>query len=590
MDQVSGSGPLFDSPKQATSRHRFWWTIPPQPRPELTGTMTASQARVREGDDPLATLGRCHDALREGSFNRHLLTTVRQHRDAWLTAKEVDLLQGAVVTAEVFDYYGKYRQAETALAQYGYPLSELKRRVRRITSSRTPGPTFKRELWVVLAHAQGMYRDEEYKEVRDVLGLCSEALMALDPEQKTFLGTRGRLAYLEGQVHRQLGEYDAGLRRFGESIEFSWRRLRQKTPFSEFVAPDRLAHDATPENERLQQFDHAQRLATWTIARCLAIGIGWIYYVTGGLSDASRCLAVGLTMLRSTTDSVHRAYCELLMGAVARARADDPKMLQNALATMLSAADGLKDHPLFRLRAGYEIAVAHVHAGELAKAALAISAMENSLGSRGPGTGGRSLRWTSQVAILKSRLLRSKRDFGGALAAAQQAHDAAADTQQSTLVTEALIVMAEAEIEEGSSDALDRALLHLSEARLLSRENPKTGAVSALHIARAQAKRGRLEEARDEYRRWEFEFRHRVEHGFVRRLAGDVRTSLWTSDDELVLVGENFKTNSERLREHLLRKVLKMQGLTRQEQADRLGLKDPRDVQRWIERFGLQGQ
>ncbi|MEZ5343882.1 MAG: hypothetical protein R2706_21315, partial [Acidimicrobiales bacterium] len=205
--------------------------------------MAPQDQSVRESEDPMAVLGRCHDALREGGFNRQLLTTIKQHRDAWLAAKEPDVLQGAVVTAEVLDYYGKYRQAETSLSKFGYPLPELKHQLRRIVSSRKASPTFKRELWVVLAHAQGMYRDEEYKEVRDVLRLCSEALGALDPEQREFLGTRGRLAYLEGQVHRQLGEYDAGLRRFGESIEFSWRRLRQKTPFVEFVAPDQLAQD-----------------------------------------------------------------------------------------------------------------------------------------------------------------------------------------------------------------------------------------------------------------------------------------------------------------------------------------------------------
>jgi hypothetical protein len=116
---------------------------------------------------------------------------------------------------------------------------------------------------------------------------------------------------------------------------------------------------------------------------------------------------------------------------------------------------------------------------------------------------------------------------------------------------------------------------------LLSRENPNIGAVCTLHTARVQLKRGRREEARDELKRWDQEYRAVVEHGFVRRLASEVRAKLWTSDGELPLEGLNFEENALRLKKLLVKKVLSTPGLGRPEQAKRLGLANQRQLLRW---------
>lgn len=418
---------------------------------------------------------------------------------------------------------------------------------------------------------------------------CSDLLNLADPNKEDFLGTRARLSYFTGQVLRQLGEYEKGLREFGESIEYSSRRLRQKTPFAEFVAAEVYQESKLSREQKTNEFSHAQKLAHWTIARSLALGIAWIYYVTGRLSDASRCLAVGSALFRSTNDSVHRAYSDLLMGAVSRAKSShDPQGLAEALRMMRAASKGLSTHPLFRIRADYEVALAYLHAGDLEQAHRAIASLESSAMPSGRGAGGRSQRWNCQLLVLKSRLHRKGMDHAQAATRAEEAAKLANKGEQPSLEAEALIAWAEAEYEIGAPESLELAISRLTSARRLGQGNPKIGAVCSLHIARVRLKQGQPDAARDEFKRWDYEYRPLVEHAFVRQLADRVGTSLWSSDGELRLDGLRYDDNARRLKEALLRKVLAIPGLSRHEQAMRLGLKNERDVLRWIHDCGLE--
>lgn len=550
-----------------------------------------------EPSSPEEALERCHVDIREGHFSAAILKRVRKHQPRWETLPAQQKHQGAVVASEVYDYYAMHDDASRALQDYNLDdmLSALK------SGERYRSPTLKREVWIVLSLAQAHYRSENYTKVRSVLSDCVGVLDAADPARERYLGTRARLTHLSGQVHRQLGAYDEAVRQFGESIEYAWRRFRQKTDFREFIGPEKYAPSAMSPEIQDREFHHARKLANWTIARSLALGIAWVYYVTGRLSDASRCLAVGATLFRSTHDSVHRAYCELLSGAVERARhADKPERLDSALKCMRVASTGLVDHPLFRLRAGYEVALAHLHAGDTAAAEKEIAQLERHLlprqptartsagrGSRQPSDGGRSLRWQSQVQALRSRLCRARKDYTQAADRAADALRFAERAQQPTLRAEALIAWAEAECESGSDAELEHALGRLAEARSLSRENPKIGAVCSLHTARVHLKRGRQDEARDAFRRWDLEYHAIVEHGFVRRLSDQVRAQLWSSDGELPLDGLEYDHNARRLKKLLVEKVLRIPNQDRPSQARLLGLKNERDLQRWIKECNL---
>lgn len=536
----------------------------------------------------IAELRSCHDQIREGTFRRNLLAKVQKHSRSWRDgAKPLDRLQGAVVASEIYDYYGKYVKAQEALCDYD--LNDTLHYVEE--SARKRRPTFKRELWVVLSHAQTLYRAEDYPEVRRVLGECTHLLNLVDPNEAGYFGTRSRLLYLSGQVLRQQGAHDEARRQFGESIEFACRRLRQKTPFFEFVAPEEYASSNLSEEEKTTRLRHAQKLAHWTIARSLALGIAWIYYVTGRLSDASRALAVGTVLFRSTGDSINRAYCDLLVGAVSRARyAHKRGELSAALRTMTDASKGVRGNPLFELRAHYEIVLAHLHADDVEQARTTITSLESSLTAAQQAVGSRLERWSCQLLVLKSRLFRKERAFDKAAELAKKAADLANSIEQSSLAAEAFIAWAEAEHEVGTAAALESAVAHLAQARQLGEGNPKTSAVCCLHSALVHIKQQQPDAARDEFKRWDHEYRAVVEHGFVKQLADRVNISLWSSDGELRLVGMRYDENKRRLKEALLRKVLAIPGLSRPEQAKRIGLKNEKDFVRWVRECGLESE
>lgn len=514
---------------------------------------------------PKAALDACHADIRQGTFTPELLDTVRDFRAQWERFTNSSLKHlGAVVSAEVLDHYGHYLEAAKALSEY-----EVEETIRLLKRTRM-GPEMKRLLWLVLGHAHTHYRAEQYSKTRSLLTDCLNVLDTVDPARIHYLGTRARVSSAMGQVLRQLGEYDGALHHFDESIRVAQERFRQKTPAAEFTNPDQRM-GPTLSDEAGRAFEASRKLAHWTIAKSLALGTGWIHYVTGRLTDASICLSTGAALLRPTQDSVHRAYCQLLMSSVERAKhADNPERLLVVLTSMKDAAHGLSKHPLFRVRSYSELAVAYLHLGDLAAAEDVISKVARSL-SKASDTGYRSHRWQCSVSILKSRLQRARGDAAGAERYAQDALKHARGMEPPTQEIEALIAWSEALRQQGSATDLELAVGHLEKARDLASANPKTAAVCTLHLAAVSVERGRHDRAQSELKRWHLEYEPIVEHGFVRGLASKIESRLWSSDDAFKLKGTKLDVNWRLLQMHLF-EIVNTPGARVGDKASNLGI------------------
>lgn len=526
------------------------------------------------GPSPDDVLERSHAAIRQGCFTPDLIDVVRIHGPQWRQwAQGARRLQSAVVSAEILDYYGRYREAERVLSDYGYNFPSLLASLKRGAAQ----PQTKRKLWVGLAYAQTLYRAEHYSDTRSVLADCADVLDAVDPYQTQFFGTRARLATLVGQVLRQVGDYNEALRQFTASIIFANRRFWQKTPFAELTSPDtRIV--AKFSDIDAATFETNRRLAHWTIGKNLALGIGWIHYATGRLTDASMCLGTGTALLRPLHDSIHRAYCKLLMSAVTRAQcAHEPEQVKKVLGSIQDAALGLSKHHVYRMRAHYELAVAYLYTGDLQLAARAIDSLKGFL-SQASGTAYRSARWTCNALVLESRLERLRSNTDGAERVARQAMRLARQKDQRSCEIAALIACAEALKEGGRPSDLDQAVGCLEEARASAVSNPKTGAVCTLHLCEAHVARGHVDRARSELNRWYTEYRPVVEHGFVRHLAEQVQ-GRWPTDGNFVLSGTNLRLNQLRLAQTLIQTV-ETPGRRAAEKARLLGLKNVREFYR----------
>lgn len=483
---------------------------------------------------PIEALTVVHDRIRSGDFRKDVLTLVEQNGRAWRTlSEEPQRLKAVHVSAEVFDYFGKYDAAEKVL----YPEATASLEALSKISVTSAGPSDdtlnKRRIWIALAWATTQYRNEHYEDAMETLEACRAAVNAMtaaDRDGHLLLGTQARLSYARGQVSRQLHDHAGARRSFGEAIVFANRRFTAKTPEAELPghrleAASQAARDA---------FDRDRLLAQWTMGKCFALGLGWIAYTTGMLSEAKMLMSAGYTLLRGTHDEIHRAYATLLLGAVERAKAgDDEIRLKTAIKILENARKGLSKHPTYRHRASFELALAYYrHGATRPKAVIEIRKVQ-----RGLGTGVRSARWKTAALVVESRVARLNSDHRNARRLAEQAVDVIRGTDHLETQSEAYIALGEAFLaksavrrERGEVAAaglvLSDAIQAFGAARDRAGQNPKVLAVAHLHLADAHRLQDNLFEAFAAYGVWSGQLEAEVEHGFVRTLADRVGKDL----------------------------------------------------------------
>jgi tetratricopeptide (TPR) repeat protein len=552
----------------------------------------------------LRQLNDCHDKLRHAQFDTALLHRIDKFDHAWKGLKQTNrtaYVQGRCVVAETYDYFGRYSSAAEALS--GDDPNELEKLLPTASKLSTEARgLWKRIIWLVMAKAQIKYREERYMDAAELLELCNQATESLDPQAHALFGTRARLAYFFGQITRQRGLYPEAKRWFSQAVAWATKRFVADTPFVEIIEPvDQVL--ALPKRVQ-RRFDHARLLATWTIGKAQALGLGWVDLTTGNLASADIHLNAGYAMLRTTADWIHRAYSMLLLGVVERARAgNQPAGLNDAITRMREAKEGLSDHP-FKLRACYELAQAYLRLRATDDARREIDEMLSGLPSD-ERSGSKQRRWRCNGTIVKSRVERIAGNLDQAENLARCAERWAARADQelksdrhSEPWVEAVIARGEVLVErarlstaERASQILKEALRCFEVARDHGSANPKTVSVCRLHLARVRFRLGEHRKAKEEYAS-ALESSATVEHGFVRSLAHDVANEIRTDDSFFISSNLSFTDLSSasaqtltadaaeaRLHEFLARRAEELMG-TKQKGSDLIEV-DPRTARRW---------
>lgn len=553
--------------------------------------------------DPLQALAWVHQRLRCGNFQHDLLSAVRANLRHWQELPNLaDRLKGVHAAAEVFDYLGHYDEAKNALAAEGP--GQLEEATAVAESAPDDAYVFMRRIWVVLAYATTLYRDEHYDKALDQIEGCQKLIDQFREqagEADAFLGTRSRLAYARGQIQRQLRNYDQARPDFEQAIVFARRRFVATTPFAEqsVILPP-------PLNQKQQeQFEAERALAQWTIGKCLALGLGWMDYTTGRLASSIVLLSAGYALLRGTGDVVHRAFATLLIGAAERARAgDDGVALRSAVAVLENGSHVLRAHPTFRLRAAYELALAYYQMPECRARALAeIKILKT--GTQGTRrTRETNARWSSAVLTIESRMARLEGRLDEARTLANDAVDAAerAGRAHALLQAEALIncgdvslSQSQAARERGDDRSArffsQRAVSSLSDALARGGRNPKIAVVSRLHLTRAHQQNGDMLEA-EHARAAATPLESAVEHGYIRALAARVDKEL-ERDRYLFIDGRRVDVDLHKNRKTLelevfLFKLARARSRNLDQTGDRLGLK-PKGVRKLQARLRAAG-
>lgn len=462
-------------------------------------------------------------------------------------------LRRACVASEILDHYGRYREAETAVS----PAVDDST---RLLSGAAEPSSETASLWkwhtrILVAAAWAAFHQGRYSASLSLLARGELGLRRLELAAVPTFGTRARLHYVSGHVHRQLNEFDKANEEFEHALTFTEQRVRGGSPDGE-----------------------ALRHATWTTARCLAFGLGWIAYKRGQLLTAESLVHAGGTLFSVVGNDVHKAYSQLLLCAIRRARVgrdeDQLKDLSSSLRRVHQFFERV-GHASYQGRAALELALVELNLGNYSVANRHLT----EYGRLASGGGCRHA--LLKAMVIKSRLLRLGGHLPEALDVAARANSGAALANERLIQVEALVSICEIETEaskirdQSAPSRLDKAREAIEEAERLSSGNAKLSAVCFLQKARIMLLSGDNSGAQQELGRYG-EIEPLVEAGLIRELASSIRADLRHQDLVIAVSGADnldYAYWSRQLREYLLHRARNCDGgLTASAAAEKLGI------------------
>ena len=450
-------------------------------------------------------------------------TDITRHREQidWVRIRNagdaLTRLKIYAMSAEIYDYFGKYAEAREKIEEDGI-LSEkdLRAEVEKDgnLSERTlpdnpkekeeERALLKQKVWILIHWSMTFYRGHNYKRARELLLLGNEALnkrIITDSDPCAF--TQSRIYYSLGLIQRQVYDYKSARQWFTKSIEMAWESFVRKTKNVPMTDPI---------------YKRTKILTGFYVAKSLALGLAWTYYTEGALQLASSLVGTARLLLVDTNEVVIRSYIEILSASIVAAQGKR----QEAIDILERAYLALKehDHEAYRIRAANELAVAYVHEfvreGTLTnrtKAREYINQVKKFS----------DIRWESNALITESRLFRAMGNFKSAEDSAKKALSLGGE--QRFVKIDALIARGEARL---ALNKIDEACKDFTDALMNGSDNRKVQVVCHLHLARAYllkddhslALRHRTEAARDIAN---------VDNAFVRNLAETVESMITQS-------------------------------------------------------------
>ena len=275
-------------------------------------------------------------------------------------------------------------------------------------------------------------------------------------------------------------------------------------------------------------------LLEYRIAKCLALGLGWVCYTDGSLDLAARLIDLARVLLTDKKAKMIRAYVDVVWAEVQMSEyGDQARHLCQAIETLKKAYNVFTSHPAYKARTAHILALAALRlsmlcvapeSGRHCREATRYIEEVKKYGERK-----KDRRWLANALIAESRLYRILRKYE----AAQRAANLALGKSEGDpfVRIDALIELGEALLgtagERGEQeDKKYRSALECFENVLrVSYENPKMHAVCHLHLARCYLKLHRGDMAVVHFKKWQ-NLTPRVRNAFVQHFGKEMEKDL----------------------------------------------------------------
>jgi tetratricopeptide (TPR) repeat protein len=417
------------------------------------------------------------------------------------------------------------------------------------------------------------------------------------------LSLLGMTEYYLGRVYRQLGDYDSAKRAFMKAIQ----HLLARAELKKAAAMDGTAGRAPVAGDKPEEYSVNDGLAflDHKVAVCFGLGLAWIDFTQARLTDAEQKVTAAKASLIKYEDAIDNAYMDLILGSIARCKADrNIEQLTRAKALVERALTEFIEikHGWYEPHARFELGQVHLY--------LAL-ANKNDWGERKKhlacalgeaekvwkvSTEREDSMWVINSLILQSEIKRADRAYNDARDLATDALKELKEAERnkdtnSLRVCEinALIARAEANLSDAKAErreenkvrlyadsdtpratrvrikkALYAAHEDLTEALRLNEsfeimrrahsQNSRIEALCRLYLARCYAYDGDKRQAEESYRKW-LDINEGVEHEKIQSLAKKVRKDINEVVTEFVVSGDGdlrYEELVKRLRTFLL--------------------------------------
>src|SRR5207249_6339238 len=289
-----------------------------------------------------------HKSLRSADFD-NALDTLRSVDLQKLLQGTDDLLSLKIkcLASEVWDYFGDYAEARKAIGTDGSDSVDAIRQASRPRTARDY-TLLKQRIWAAIHWGYVSYRAYEYDKAKSIFEQCRNTLREhVATESDPCLFTWSRVWYSLGLVHRQSYEYSEAKRAFVKSIDYAWRELQRR-----FTRRD------------LQGYAEARALTEYCVAKCLALGLGWVYYTESALEISEPLVLSAKVLLAGINDRIIKAYVDVIHGGIQRsAHADNRARLEEAISLLrgcyatFSQSKDHNGHDAYKIRAANELAL-----------------------------------------------------------------------------------------------------------------------------------------------------------------------------------------------------------------------------------------
>ena len=456
---------------------------------------------------------------------------------------EVYRLWALCLKSEILDYYADYAGALQAVQKDGEAIEEQMKNGAGADGKEQQ--LLRQKLWVLCFYAHCFYRRSSpasYKRAMELLELTRKVLEKRFPETgpEPSYGLRARIAYSLGQVNRQMGRVIVARKEFVTAVECTRKRLEAKM---------KKYNGAMHEKIRTRE----QRFANFVTAKTFSFGLTWAANNEGALQRARGSAAAGFTMFLSTNDEVHKTYSKVMYAQILRSLSPPARGgreicpdLQEAIRLLKSVAEdeksALRIVPHFFMRARYEYARALFlanHLSEAEKETKEIYRGKLTKERHRVAAGALLVRILASQHRNKEAMEVSDELYG--LIKSQKTESRTGESKQLPAESgldvpsriEILISRAEALMKLDAPD-FEEIDLCLMQARELSKENPVSLAVCALHRSRFYALQRQTENAKRSLEEW-YQSGSSIESGLLRQLAEDIRGEIEALEEDLTV-------------------------------------------------------